>query len=583
MANQRNMKNFSSAKAKPVVRAKPTRSYGNRKKGNGEAAIFGAYGAKKIRSVTKKSESKPGKRKPSAPSISGARVFNNRKVHPYRGKDRRFSGEHSSNKDIAGKSLRTKNFKSRRPNYSTVGSMNYQSASASPSNKRYNSNKAKSISGKSFNNSGNAITKRTIGAGVGVFAGKSKSQKAAKGGGSISRRWNNNGNPLIRKDADGGVGQFAGNIKLQKPSKGGGSVSRRWNNNGNPLITKGGDTGVSRFAGNIKYQKTDKGGGSVSRRWNNNGNPLITKGGDTGVGQFAGNIKYQKPIKGGGSISRRWNNKGNPLMKKDRGEGVAVATTYQGNIYPRGMNNPKIGSYQGNIKSKGKEIKPYPTQDFVGNVRVVSKRPPRAPGTENGFAKKIVGLKIGKRAGLMQPITSKRNTDINTLTSKVKESEKARSEGTTLGEKKSFSFVTIGNPTKSGLVYQRKRLKVNKELPEDLSRIQKKRTEAAPGTKRGTDWALSFWAFGSPTQMGLKPEHVKAKGKMHPSTRYSYSKTNAAETKDRPVSLKLMWAKLFKKNAATPEPDKEYSHKLKYDKDEREIWETEDREDWYNN
>ncbi len=603
MKNQRNMKNFSSAKAKSVVRAKPTRSYGSRKKGNGEAAIFGAYKAKKVRSVTKKSEAKPGKRKPSAPSISGGRIFSNKKVHPYRGKDRRFSGEHSSNKDIAGKSLRTKNFRSRRPNYSTVGSMNYRSASASPSNKRYNSNKAKSISGKSFNNRGRSVTKRTIGAGVGIFAGKSKSQKPIKGGGSISRRWNNNGNPLIRKDGDMGVGQFAGNIKYQKTAKGGGSVSKRWNNNGNPLIRKGGDNGIGRFAGNMKYQKIDKGGGSISKRWNNNGNPLMKKDRGDGtvvattyrgnvfprgmsnpnIGSFSGSIKQKKIAKGGGSISKRWNNNGNPLMKKDRGDGTAVSTTYRGNIFPRGMNNPNIGSYQGNIKTKKRSAKGYPTQDFIGNVRVVSKKPPRAPGTEYGSTKKIAGIKIGAGAGLMQPVANKRNKDINTLTAKVKEREKSKSDGTTLGEKKAFSFVTIGNPTKSGLVYQRKRLKVNKDLPEGLSRNQKKRTEAVSGTKRGTDWALSFWSFGSPTHMGLKPEHVKAKGKMHPSTGYSYSKTNAAETKGKSVSIKLMWAKLFKKNAGTPEPDKEYSHKLKYDKNEREIWETEDREDWYKN
>ncbi|VAW26259.1 hypothetical protein MNBD_BACTEROID06-588 [hydrothermal vent metagenome] len=544
IANQRNMKNFRSQKAKTVIQAKPVRSYGNRKKGNGEAAIFGAYGAKKIRSATRKSESKPGKRKPSAPSISGARVFSNKKVHPYRGKDRRFSGEHSSNKDIAGKSLRTKNYRSRRPNYSAFGSMNNRSASASPSNKRYNSNKAKSISGSSFNNNASSITKRTIGAGVGVFAGKSKSKKAIKGGGSISAKWNNNGNPLIRK---------------------------------------GGDTGVGRFAGNMKYQKSAKGGGSVSKRWNNGGNPLIRKGDDTGIGRFAGNMKYQKTNKGGGSISKRWNNNGNPLMKKDRGDGTAVATTYQGNVFPRGMNNPNIGSYQGDIKAKKRNTKGYPTQDFIGNVRVVSKKPPRAPGTEYGSTKKIAGIKIGTGAGLMQPVTSKRNKDINTLTFKVKEKEKTRSEGTTLGEKRSFSFVTIGNPTKSGLVYQRKRLKVNNDLPDQLSRDQKKRVKAAPGTIRGNDWALSFWTFGSPAHMGLQAKHAKAKGKMHPSTGYSYSKSNAVDAKDKPVSIKLLWAKLFKKNAATSKPDKEYSHKLKYDKDEREIWETEDREDWYKN
>ncbi|MCF6353177.1 MAG: hypothetical protein L3J06_09225 [Cyclobacteriaceae bacterium] len=545
MGNQRNMKNFRSAKSKSVIQSKPIRTYGNRKKGNGEAAIFGAYSAKKIRSVTKKSEAKPGKRKPSAPSISGARVFNNRKVHPYRGKDRRFSGENASNKDIAGKSLRTKNYRSRHPNYGAMGATNLRSISGSISNKRYNSNRAESVSGKSFNNRGSSITKRTIGAGVGIFAGKSKSQKPIRGGGSVSGRWNNKGNALIRKDGDSGIGQFAGTIKYQKPAKG---------------------------------------GGSISKRWNNNGNPLIRKDGDSGIGQFSGNIKYQKPLKGGGSISKRWNNNGNPLMKKDRGEGTAIATTYQGNIYPRGMNNPNIGSYQGNIKTKKNNKKAYPTQDFIGNVKVVSKRPPKSPGTGYGRASKIAGIRIGTSGGMMQPVTKKKNSaDINVITTRTKQRKMEPSQGTKLGEKTTFSFVTIGNPTKSGLVHQRKRLKVNNDLPDQLSRDQKKRVKAAPGTTRGNDWALSFWAFGSPTHMGLQAKHVKAKGKMHPSTAYNYANRNAVEEKKKSVSIKIMWAKIFKKNAATPEPNKEYSHKLKYDKDEREIWETEEREDWYKN
>lgn len=466
MANQRIMKNFKSQRAKSVVQPKPIRTYGNRKKGNGEAAIFGAYSAKKIRSVTKKSESKAGKRKPTAPSISGTGVFAYKKVHPYRGKDRRFSGEHSSTKDIAGKKLRTKNFRSRRPNYGSIGSMNYRSASASPSNKSYNKNNSS----------------------------------------SISRRWNNNSNPLIRKD------------------------------------------------------------------------------GDSGVGRFAGTIKYHKPAKGGGSISRKWNNNGNPLMQKDRGEGIAKATTYRGNIYPRGMDKPNIGFYQGEIKSKGKQPKGYPTQKFIGNVRIESKRPSKLQGGDYGKVTKIAGIKFGTSAGLMQPSTIKKNkTDTNVITARIKERKKASSQGTTLGKKTTLSFITIGNPNFGGLVYERKRLKINNKLPDNLNRHQKRRVKAAPGMLRGTDWALSFWEFGNPSQMGFKKQHTKAKGNMHPSASFSHNSHNSVAEKEKLISFRLMWAKIFKKNSATPKPDKEYSHKLKYDKDERSIWETEEREDWYNN
>ncbi len=417
LKSQRNMKNFSSTKTKSVVQPKPPRSFGNRKKGSGEAAIFAAYRPKKIRSVTKKSESKPGKRKPSAPSISGARVFSNKKIHPYRGKDRRFSGEHSTSKDITGRTLRTKNFKSRHPNYSSIGSMNYRSASKSPSNKNYNKNKAKSISGGSFNNNGQATSKRNADLALGFFSGNRKSIKRLQGGGSVSKRWNNNGSPLIKK-----------------------------------------------------------------------------VGSNPNIGSFAGNVKYKQPAKGGGSVSKRWNNNGDPLLKLQRSEQTIAATKFQ------------------------------------GNVKVTSEKQSQSSGTKYGEAKKIAGIKIGTGAGTM---------------------------------------------------HKQKRLKLNNNLPKQLDRSQKRRAEADLGTKRGTDWAFSFWEFGNPIQMGLVKQHTKAKGKLHPSTNFNYNSTNSIDEKQKTVSVKLMWSKLINKNAATPEPEKEYSHKLKYSKEERSIWETKEREDWY--
>lgn len=197
------------------------------------------------------------------------------------------------------------------------------------------------------------------------------------------------------------------------------------------------------------------------------------------------------------------------------------------------------------------------------------------------MTRKIAGIKIGASGGLMQPSTSRNKTDINTLTTNVKERKMSASAGTKLGKKTTLTFVKIGNPNVGGLVHKQKRLKVNNNLPKNLDRNQKRRIEAAPGTERGTDWALSFWEFGKPTHMGLAKQHAKAKGKLHPSTKYNYSNKNSIEEKNRTVSVKLLWAKLFKKNAGTPEPDKEYSHKLKYDKEEGSIWETQEREDWY--
>lgn len=637
---QRNMRNFSSTRAKSVVQPKPPRSFGNRKKGTGEAAVFAGYSARKIRTSTKKSEDKPGRRKPKAPSISGTRVFKNRAVHTYRGKDRRFSGEHSTNKDIAGRSLRTKNFKSRQPNYKSVGSVNFQSGSRHPSNKRYNRNPGESRSGRSFNNGGNPLIRKRQGAGTSVattfkgnvfprgmgnpnisvyrgnvkyqkpikgggsvttkwnnngsplpqrlddaghgrYAGNLKSYKPLKGGGSITTKWNNRGSPLPKRLDDAGHGKYAGNLKSHKPLKGGGSITTKWNNNSSPLPKRLDDPGHGKFAGNIKYTKPKKGGGSVSKRWNNNKTPLPKKLDDPGHGKYAGNIKYTRPKKGGGSVSKHWNNNGNTLPQKLQGVGTAEATTYQGNIFPRGMGNPKIGVYQGEIKSVKGKTKPYPTQEFIGNVRIVSKKPPKSPGTEYGIARKIGGLKIGTAAGTMYSSTAKNKENINIITAKVKKNKMGPATGTKLGKKTTFSFVKIGNPNVAGLVHKQKRLKVNNNLPNSLTRDQKGRVDAASGTKRGNDWALTFWEFGSPTHMGLVKHQARAKGKLHPSTKYNNGGDNSIDEKQKVVSVKLMWAKIFKKNAGTPEPEKEFSHKLKYDKEERSIWETQEREDWY--
>lgn len=739
---QRNMKGFSSAKAKSVVQPKPIRTYGNRKKGNGEAAIFGGYGSPKIRTSSRKSEDKPGKRKSPPPSISSASVFGYKKAHPYRGKDKRFSGENSSRKDIAGRTLRTRNFHSRRPDYRSIGSGAYVSIPPSPPRKNANPNKAKSVSGKRFNNRGNTLTRKIPGqnvgsfsgnlkaqkriqgggsifrhwnnngnplnkkgrgagtiaatsfsgrsrmkqfgdSGVGTYSGNIKYQKPLKGGGSISRRWNNNGQPLFKKDrgagtiaatsytgrsrmkqfGDSGVGTYSGNIKYQKPLKGGGSISGRWNNNGQPLIKKNrgagtiaatsytgrmrpkqfGDSGVGSYSGNIKYQKQLNGGGSISRSWNNNGQPLIRKNrgsgtiaattytgrmrpkqfGDTGVGSYSGNIKYQKQLKGGGSISRSWNNNGQPLIRKNRGVGTIAATTYTGRMRPKYFGDTGVGKYTGNIKSqkplkgggsisrswnnngqplikkergegtmvattfqgkmkaKGKKEKGYPTQDFIGNVRVVSKKTPKAQGTEYGLTRKVAGIKMGEYGGKMQAKTKPNREDINVLTARMKARKASPSEGTELGKTHKFAFLSIGDPNRSGLVYQQKRLKVKSDLPDMLSRDQRRRPEQSPGTERGKDWALTFWEFGNPYKMGLAKKHTVAKTKNHPSTTYAQSNKSSKEEKEKLLSVKLIWAKLFKKNAATAEPEDKKKHRPRYDKGERIIWETEDREDWY--
>lgn len=134
------------------------------------------------------------------------------------------------------------------------------------------------------------------------------------------------------------LGRYQANLRGQKPYKGGGSVSgRRWNNAGRPISprTPGiGANGID-YAGKQKASKPVKGGGSISGRvWNNNGQPIIPR--SPGIGSrdigYAGNIKASKPVKGGGSVSGRvWNNAGQPLPGRTPGIG-SRDVGYSGNI-----------------------------------------------------------------------------------------------------------------------------------------------------------------------------------------------------------------------------------------------------------
>ncbi len=196
--------------------------------------------------------------------------------------------------------------------------------------------------------------------------------------------------------SDQGV-NYSGFLKARKRAKGGGSVSgRAWNNNGTPLPARTpgmGATGIGKYQGNIRGGKVfsdqgeefrgsmrarrpAKGGGSVSGRlWNNNNQPtpVRTPGiGSKGIGyrgrmrggkvfsdqgeEFAGNIKARRPAKGGGSVSGKlWNNKETPIPVKSPSKAAMKAGGFPGKLI-QGQSKPSFRNqgeeYTGNIKAK---------------------------------------------------------------------------------------------------------------------------------------------------------------------------------------------------------------------------------------
>jgi hypothetical protein len=191
-----------------------------------------------------------------------------------------------------------------------------------------------SVSGSSWNNSGQPLGPKRLDARGVQYSGSIKTGKPYKGGGSVSgSSWNNNGQPLGPKRLDARGVQYSGSIKTSKPYKGGGSVSGRlWNNNGSPIDPSRADARGVEYAGSIKTGKPYKGGGSISGQlWNNNGRPLGPKRLDAKGVQYSGNIKTSGPIKGGGSISGRvWNNQQQPISPRVPPDAAAEIGGYPG-------------------------------------------------------------------------------------------------------------------------------------------------------------------------------------------------------------------------------------------------------------
>ena len=132
---------------------------------------------------------------------------------------------------------------------------------------------------------------------------------------------------------------FSGTIKARRPAKGGGSVSgQRWNNNGTPIPvrTPRGGAGIGGYSGTFRR-------GELS--------PGFSKQGEG----FSGNIKSKRPLKGGGSISgKRWNNNDTPIPvrtpKGGAGVGDYSGTFRRGELSP-GFSKQGVG-YAGNIKAR---------------------------------------------------------------------------------------------------------------------------------------------------------------------------------------------------------------------------------------
>ncbi len=472
----------------------------------------------------------------------------------------------------------------------------------------------------------------------GLYAGNLKARKPLQGGGSITRHWNNNGQPLMRKgrsnaaiaisgfsgkqrspgkprSAPGPEGLYAGNLKARKPLQGGGSITRHWNNNGQPLMRKGrsnaaiaisGFSGKQRspgkprsapgpeglYAGNIKARKPQQGGGSITRHWNNKGQPLMRKErsdaamaisgfsgkqrspgkGRSGPGpesSYTGTYRAAgAPVKGGGSVTRHWNNKGKPLDQAPRSKAAVAAANFRGRYRapaPGDRAAGPEGRYSGDRKLKKKEIKDI-------------------KGIGYGNRKKFLFVYLGKEAGTMGPYGKPGPAYENTVSPKVKTRKHGQPPGTERGRTYSPNLITLGNPTHMGLHREVTDSRKNKDLPKDLRGSHRLRLIEAKGLDNGRKTTLAF--LPANTKGGLiRSNPARIKGRLHPSSKYTLTDKprNSLEEKSQPIKLRLWLTSLFGKNANQPKAVKQKVRRPRYDKGERELWETMEREDWYKN
>ncbi len=488
-----------------------------------------------------------------------------------------------------------------------------------------------SVSGKGWNNGGNATTQAKYsqnGRNSAAFRGKRKQYKPLKGGGSVSgKTWNNSGRATTqgRYSQNGrNSAAFRGKSKQYKPLKGGGSVSgKTWNNGGRATTqAKYSQNGrnSSGFRGKQKQYKPLKGGGSISGKTWNNGGAATTRRNYSQNGRnsasFRGKQKQYKPLRGGGSISgKRWNNGGQALRKKTVANPAAHYSTTKFSGFRKGAKKPMKGggsvsrkgwnnsgqamrrnepsnnqkrgaSFQGNLKG-GKPQKGGGSVSRLGwnNNRQALRRKDqsrtgRVSASYQGKTKHMKPLK-GAGGSLSR---ANWNNDEQPLKKKSVNPETyfaARYQGQLKSRKKPIK----GGGSISRASWNNNGKPLNKKDPgsvhdkamHSMGRFKDKRKrKLAPNVDKKALMAVhpQKHYYDEAKYTGTIKIKKRKVNDSHPSYRYtgSHKKENGKEAKEKTFKFKIWWAKLFKKNESQPEVLKEKTRTPRYDKREKDLW-----------
>lgn len=484
-----------------------------------------------------------------------------------------------------------------------------------------------------------ALPVRTPGMGAnGVnYSGRIRAHRPSHGGGSVSGKlWNNRGQAITPRAPGIGanrVGTFQGNIKSRPQPRGGGSVSGKlWNNRGqaigvrppsNQAMKAGGFPGRIRmfqmqpgfsdqgeeYTGRQRASRKPRLAGSASGKlWNNRGQAIEGRGPTSSTmraGRFQGNIKRGRPEKGGGSVSGKlWNNKETPIAVRPPSSEAEKAGGFPGRI-KRYTVQPGFSdqgeeftgviktpwyrrAYSRNPKAHEKAVKqqsPSQVTYQVGNLHVAVKtrkyvRNKKLPEealrklspTESTYEADELQIKMKQRKYVKKPyavddalpgVKPMENTyQAGGLQVKVKQRPTAKRpnapDGALPGLKPSDAF-------EKATVYARGAKRDWKYIRNPSSAKEALRVrEPGKAFAKATDY-----------QGNIKMSKFKLfeKSELHPDAKFvKTNKNNVAEERGFLTNIKLWWAKTFRKNENQPDHLKEKGRRPRYDKGEQGLW-----------
>jgi hypothetical protein len=319
------------------------------------------------------------------------------------------------------------------------------------------------------------------------------------------------------------------------------------------------------YQGNLKGHRPLKGGGSISARPRNNSDQPVLVKAPTGtqakyIDTYKGFFKGHKPLKGGGSVSGKlWNNHEKPIEGKAYAPASRKVAVFQGDKkQSHFVRNP-------NAKEEAlKKVTPGKATYLVGDLQIKTKTKSyvRNPNSKEEALKKIRPGKSTYLVGDLQVKTKAKDYERN------KNSSKYALKGESAG-KNSVRAIEYSNRVKQLWV---KTFGNERDL---AGRLLRRPYVRNPNSKKD---ALMVRAPGKAyariKDLQINVKMIKPHGNnFHPDSKYAHSlRDNVKHERTFLMTLKLKWAKLFKKNDTQPAVVKQKVRRPRYDPKERALW-----------